>query len=203
MGLQYLRISPQDAIYRGNFYMDLSGCGCYGTQVGSAIKITEESDRDYVYCRCTCIGNGTDYYFPFVKGRAANVTVQATSLAEGAIVTTVGMNGCALEVRYSQGSYIFYHDSDGNSMSDTTAQGHQVCRITANDYWDDVAYKEYMDMYFGQWIACQFICVYSKGIWHVGCFGFSFDGSNKIQKIIAPRNGKYRGFFNDTTSVIK
>jgi len=128
---------------------------------------------------------------------------------EGTIAITTGMNGCALEVVDKDGSYVFYHDRNGNSMNSVNVPGGvgtTVCRVTAESYWDDVWAANQMQM--GRAVQYQFLCVFKRSFWHVGCFRFGTDGSGVRVAHGGPgvgpgQDSAYVGYFNQTIRLIR
>lgn len=116
------------------------------------------------------------------------------------------MDGCALEVRYDLRNdiYLFYHDNNGCQLSNPSSYEKVVCRITANNYYDDYWTNDYMNqaiekhVYFG----IQFICVYYSGNWYVGTTGIALGHNNKPVEIFPPKNRKYKGYFNSDNDLI-
>ena len=89
-----------------------------------------------------------DWYIPFIQGGARYCDVPQGE-ANGTIVVTYPMNGCALEVRSLGGNHRFYHDSDGNSMPGNPG-GVLEIRVTADAYEGPNATARFKSMrYFG------------------------------------------------------
>jgi len=75
---------------------------------------------------------GADWYIPFAQGQARYCDVPPGQ-ANGTLVVTFPMNGCALEVRDVGGANRFYHDSDGNSLPALTVGAPKI-RVTYAQY---------------------------------------------------------------------
>lgn len=199
--LRALRVNPIATITNHDIYVDVK---LMGTRPGGPIIITENDYTIYSYFMIQSAQNGTDYYYPFIPRNVGDI--RNVNPIDGTVVVTAGMNGCALEVRHSNNGYHFYHDADGKYMSTVCNPGTRVCRIEASAYWDDRFMISYKAMQFAQPAIC-FICVYKNGLWHVGAFGFRFkfnpNGEDTINSCFVPKNGKYRGYFNDTICLIQ
>jgi hypothetical protein len=78
-----------------------------------------------------------DFYFPYITTASGfgECTVPPDQL-DGCIVTTGGMNGCALQVNRSGKNLHFYHDNNGEGIakSGITLPGTVVTRINYSDY---------------------------------------------------------------------
>lgn len=164
-------------------------------------------------------GLGYDYYYPFIHNGYGTVFVPDKLLPFRPVCVTMGMNGCALEVRYFAGKgYGFYHDADGK-YSQAIAQndgGTLVCRIEANVYHDDdlaeavaikgVRHKIPLTM------ATYFISVYDGTLWHVFASGVVTNSqTRKVYKVFWPvdktahpnERKRYFGIFNAHIPLIK
>lgn len=146
-----------------------------------------------------------DYYFPYVNGHNVG-WVNVNNPVDGTIVTTDQMNGCALEVCVNpDGSYTFYHDTNGRNMDTVHDKGETICRIEGDSYLNDdlartLSKGDNMPL-------VQIICVYKANgsCWHVGCFGIIVNPNNslgqyEIRGSFAPNGGCYRGYFNRYTN---
>ena len=137
MALADLRISPMETMRNYAFHVDvmlsLPGRQLYGVPV----FLTESTDEYTIHHLTTrmAAGNAQDYYYPYIGGDVGRVLVSQPT--NGTIVVTIGMNGCALEVRYSAAGFTFYHDADGKQMNHKVHDGGVTrCRIEADDYWN-------------------------------------------------------------------
>lgn len=199
--LQNLRNNPEATIRNSFIYVDVTSMG---RSNGGAVLITENDHSIYSYFRVTPAQVSNDYYFPYVARNAG--VIRNVRPINGTVVVTPGMNGCALEVCYSNGSYNFFHDADGKYMSTVRNPGTTVCRIEAKDYWKKEFYISYEAMKYAQPVIC-FICVYKSGFWHVGAFGFRFTfkptEEDQISSCFPPEGGRYRGYFNDTIRLMQ
>ncbi len=196
-----LRNNPQTTIQNSFIYVDVTSMG---RSNGGSVLITENDHGIYSYFRVSPAQVSSDYYFPYVVRDAGSI--RNVRPINGTIVVTSGMNGCALEVCYSNGAYNFFHDADGRYMSNVTAPGTTVCRIEANAYWSDTFCVSPSAMRYAQ-PTIYFICVYKSGFWHVGAFGFRIKfnptGEDQIHSCFSPIGGCYRGYFNDTIRLIQ
>lgn len=199
--LSNLRNNPVATIQNSFIYVDTSPMG---RNNGRHVLITETDHTIYSYFRIQPAIVSRDFYFPFLARNVGDI--RNVRPINGTIVVTPGMNGCALEVCYSNGCYNFFHDADGKYMSTVRNPGTRVCRIEANAYWD--SRYTISDNYLGYATpAVHFICVYKNGFWHVGAFGFrsKFNptGEDEIHGAFPPACGRYVGYFNDTIHLIK
>ena len=133
---------------------------------------------------------GDDYYFPYIQG-AGSVEIPKQNLKNGALILTGGMNGCALDVRYKDNAYIFYHDQNARSLSNKVDIGRCVCRFEPKDYWPSE-----VPMDNRSYPIIQFICIYLKGEFHVHCYGILTNGQTTPLRLFKPRGSVYRGKFN-------
>jgi hypothetical protein len=105
--------------------------------VGGACLIDCQHLSGNVYQLVAKQGFG-DYFYPYVNGNpgVGECTVPVGRAANGAMVVTGGMNGCALQVNRVGNNFVFYHDNNGNSLAQMmpAAQGQVACRVTFNDY---------------------------------------------------------------------
>ncbi len=223
-----LRANPIVVMQRNHFYV-----GNIDSQIvckGSAVWLEPHLEKydfgnkmaghkvyrlDVRYIR----GVGYDYYFPFTPKSYGTVFIPDKLLHFRPVCVTMGMNGCALEVRYFDGKgYGFYHDADG-AYSHKIAQnegGTLVCRIEANVYYDD----DLADAVIGKGLlykipltpAIYFICVYDGTLWHVFASGVVTNSQNgKVYKVFWPVDNtvhpkeykRYFGIFNACTHLIK
>lgn len=192
--LMRLRTNPtQDALYKA-FYVDVSGMA--GAQIGGPVRISHEEQHGITVLKIT--PGGSDYYFPYVRG-VGQVTVGPVGrIPEGTIVVTGGMNGCALEVTVRNNQFVFYHDQNGVSMRGVWNAGRTVCRITEAAYW-----PTHFVMAQTRYPIVQFICVYRYGFWHVLGYGIYTNGGNVPVAGFPPRDGIYRGYFNDNIRLMQ
>lgn len=89
----------------------------------------------------------TDYYFPWVNDGVGWVKVPYDAPV-GTIVTTDGMNGCALQVHRSGDDLYFYHDANSCSMGNIGVKtvGKRIFRVTTDDMVNSkLANKEALD----------------------------------------------------------
>ena len=140
----------------------------YNIPLGFSVTCEEKIVNTVNYLSIKNNINGRDFYFPWKHNYAAYVGV--SNPRDGCIVMTAGMNGCALEVRYSDGRYYFYHDDGGRSMNTANNQFQTICRITENSYLNIRALEQGVKIHANT--IYQFICVYLNYSWHVGCMGF-------------------------------
>lgn len=198
-----LRNNPLDTIINDNFFVEINGLQING----GPIKIEGCSNRLATPLNITtcAINDSCDFYFPYIQAQAGNVTIPENRLIEGTIVVTTGMNGCALEVRYRNDCYTFYHDANGIRMPNLSVGEVRVCRITSDDYWDD-NYQILNLPNIQAYPIVQFVCVFRHSFWHVGAFGLYLVGNDFQSKTIVdtfcPKHGKYRGYFNENISEI-
>lgn len=104
------------------------------TEYGGPCTLTAEDSENKDVFRVHVKNGGNDYYFPWVNRGVGEVKVPKDA-PNGTIVTTGGMNGCALVVTEVGNHFIFYHDADSNSLSVIKeAQGQEVFRLEPKDY---------------------------------------------------------------------
>lgn len=165
-----------------------------GQPIGTSVLITEERTSMAVLLSASATSLGRDYFFPYKGSTAGKVSVPHPS--DGTIAITIGMTGCALEIRKTENDYVFYHDADGNALSRLHEVGKTIYRIESADYWTD----EMEEIAKENPCAVQFMCVYASGKWHIGCFGFELSRENNdrghktILQCLTPKSGrKYLG----------
>lgn len=167
MPLQDLRRNPEQSLSTEAFFVEPFVLN-YDSPLGFSATFEEKVVNTVNYLKVRNDVGGRDFYFPWKHNYAAHVGV--TNPRDGCIVTTAGMNGCALEVRYNRGTYYFYHDDGGRCMNTANNQHPTICRITENSYLNINALHQGIQM--GVNTIYQFICVYLNYSWHVGCMFF-------------------------------
>lgn len=150
-----------------------------------------------------------DYFFNYYQFGQINqpAYIPRRLLTNGTTAITPLMNGCALEVRYDirNDTYLFYHDNNGRQLSNVSSYEKVVCRITANNYYNDYWINDYMNQATEKnvYFCIQFICVYFSGSWYVGTTGIVLGLNNKPVGIFPPKNRKYKGYFNRDEELIQ
>lgn len=202
--LQNLRDNPEPICKQNDFFVDVRGFrttpeGTNRCEVGGAatLNLTKQNG---VY-RLAVENGGSDYFFPWVNRGVGEVSVPINQ-PNGTIVTTGGMNGCALQVNRSGNNLIFYHDADNRYLGDLKQpQGRQLCRIEPN---------QYMKIPYGQTIVeenpraglsylYQLICVRHDGKWKVTYYGIILGpGINMpINRTFTPGVSKFLASFKE------
>jgi hypothetical protein len=127
----------------------------------------------------------------------------------GAIAITTGMNGCALEVVFKNGNYVFYHDRNASSMGSVAVPGGVgtiCCRIGPDSYWDATwANQVFSQQQVPQY---QFVCVFVGNFWHVGCFRVASNNAGTVVHSGGPGLGpnigsSYVGYFNQSIRLMR
>lgn len=207
MIIDELRRDPEYILRNQYFFLDYN-IRHYGIE-GGTVLLSPNDDSIPNLTRINIVPltpslDGDDLFFPYVNQGAGFVV--ANRLFEGMIVITSQMNGCALDVRYKEGKYVFYHDANGRNMPSNPSPGRQLCRIEDNYYWGD----ELTDVTRGCTMGVvQFVCVYSRGFWHVGAFGFAITQKDRsthivniVKKVPLKHGNTYIGCFNDSRRLI-
>lgn len=198
-----LRNNPANAIVTNNYFLETVNLPHNILGIGGMFNITGRSENinntPMVYLDATESNVGSSiYYFPYIQQNAGNVSIPDFNIPEGTIAATGGMNGCALEVRYYNKAYYFYHDANGVNMPPMRDGEVQLCRITSPDYWNNNA--AVLAVQSQSTPIVQFICIYRHGCWHIGAFGLCLRGNDFQRKTIVstfvPKRGNYRGYFN-------
>lgn len=148
---------------------------------------------------------GSDYFFPYA-GNASSIAVPA-NVPPGTIAITTEMTGCALEVRYQHqnGTYVFYHDRNGQGMPALTAQETRVFRMSDSTYW---SVAEQGASWPTSTPTYQFLCVFDGYLWQVGCYcivrstGTGSGPSGTVVRLGQSVMGGHVGFFHRRRSLI-
>lgn len=74
-----------------------------------------------------------DYFYPWLQRGVGWVQVP-TSVPDGTLVLTGGVNGCTIVVTQLLGHYYFYHDGDSRHLYPGLTTGTEVARVTPADY---------------------------------------------------------------------
>ena len=201
MSLQNLRQDPRQAM--GNTVYYLAVAVPYGPTPCLLGQVGVQPLGFYQLTLVPAPIGGIDFYFPYGPVPQGVSTVAP---GNGAIAITTGMNGCALEVVVKNGSYVFYHDTNGNRMGLVQVAGGvgtTVCRVVADNYWDNVWATQVVQQ--GHIPQYQFLCVFRGNFWHVGCFRFATTPGLAPQVVHGGPglglNGSYIGYFNQTVSL--
>ena len=198
-----LRNEPANAIIANNYFLetvDLPHDRIINDGVFNITgRLARVNDFPIVHLDATVNDIGSPiYYFPYIRQKAGNVSIPNINIPEGTIVATGGMNGCALEVRYYNDAYYFYHDANGVNMPLMKDGEVQLCRITSTDYWNEDAAM--LAVQNQSTPIVQFVCIYRHKRWHIGAFGLCIRGNDFQRKTIVgtfmPNRGNYRGCFN-------
>ncbi|MEM9460887.1 MAG: hypothetical protein AAGF11_42380 [Myxococcota bacterium] len=138
--LDRLRISPETTMGQYLFVVrDECFCGSYrGGACG--LRCTKIGDGSYALTTTPTVNHGpiNHYYFPYRsegEGGVGECSVPRGS-ANGTVVVTGGMNGCALQVNRGNDNQLrFYHDANGRSLRRRSDIGGAVlCRIPYGTY---------------------------------------------------------------------
>ncbi|WP_147426585.1 hypothetical protein [Trinickia fusca] len=195
MNLMRLRMFPSETAGRNVFFV--KNASIPGVPTGGRVNIATTLINGINELTINRSESGRDFYFPYVHG-VGNVTVgPVNGIAEGTIVVTGGMNGCALEVTVQNNQFVFHHDSNGRCMGRVRNAGATVCRIEANAYWRGDGAERY------KYPLVQFICVYRHNWWHVLSFGIYTDGGSTVKGGFDPIGGRYRGYFNENIRLMQ
>jgi len=136
--LALLRAAPDAATSKFGFIINPTVYE--NSTTGGPCTLTCESAGPGLYALTAGAGTGGDWYFPYVTGAASSQSggvgscIVPSGQADGVIVTTGAMNGCALQVNKSGTDFYFYHDLNGNSLAGKPIPGTVVCRLTWADY---------------------------------------------------------------------
>ncbi|KVT66464.1 hypothetical protein WK56_29795 [Burkholderia ubonensis] len=197
--LMNLRTFPRQVADKHIFYLKNFTAG--GPQNGYRAKISATLVNGINEMTVAQSEGGADYFFPYIWEGTGNVAVgPVNGIAEGTIVVTGGMNGCALEVTTRNDQFVFYHDKNGYSMGKVRNAGTTVCRITSRAYWPNEFERIGQR---GQMPLVQFICVYRHSCWHVLSFGLYIDNHRNVTGGFEPVGGRYRGHFNDNIKLMQ
>ncbi len=197
--LMNLRIFPRQVADKHIFYLRNSAAS--SLQNGYRARISATLVNGINEMTVAPSESGADFFFPYIWEGTGNVAVgPVNGIAEGTIVVTGGMNGCALEVTTRNDQFFFYHDKNGRSLGKVRNAGTTVCRITSRAYWPD----DFANIGRAEQIPLvQFICVYRYGCWHVLSFGLYVDNRLNVIGGFEPVGGRYRGHFNDNIRLMQ
>jgi hypothetical protein len=128
-----MRADPDTAFEKYGFFVTSEVYT--NTTLGGPCAISCKSANGAVYQLTAKQGQG-DYFFPYVHVTSGGVGVCIVPVgqAEGTMVVTGGMNGCALQVNRSGTDFYFYHDANGTSMMGKLTPGTVVCRVNYDSY---------------------------------------------------------------------
>ena len=131
--LAKLRADPQGAVDKYGYFV--TNDVYQNVTTGGACAIVCEPANGAVYKLTVRHGQG-DYFYPYVHVTSGGVgtCVVPTGQANGTLVVTGGMNGCALQVNRSGTDLHFYHDANSESMKGKVYPGNQVARVEYDDY---------------------------------------------------------------------
>lgn len=202
--LQDLRNNPEAVGKNNDFFVDARGFkttpeGTPQCEVGGPVTLTEKNEKNVT--RLALANGGSDYFFPWVNRGVGEVSVPINS-PNGTIVTTGGMNGCALQVNRHGNSLIFYHDADNNSLGRLkNAQGQQLCRVEPSLYMK-IPYGETIvneNPRAGLAYLYQLVCIRESGKWKVIYSGIILGpGINMpIQRTFTPGVSKFLASFDE------
>ncbi len=143
------------------------------TTLGGICGLACEPAGGNIYKLTARQGSG-DYLFPYINSDqgGVGVCVVPAGRANGTLVVTGGMNGCALEVNKSGSDFYFYHDNNSTSLKGKLTPGEVVCRVNYKDYVGplDIGQK-LVDQYLTERVGAGYeyycITVRSGGRWKV------------------------------------
>ncbi|MBN8890550.1 MAG: hypothetical protein ABS99_01875 [Acetobacteraceae bacterium SCN 69-10] len=132
--LALLRADPDSAMAKYGFVV---GSDVYTAgNTGGACLLSCEPLGHNIFKLTAKQGFG-DYLFPYVNGTpgVGDCTVPQGQ-EDGTIVTTGGMNGCALQVNRFGANFHFYHDNNGVSIAalGIVPPGNMVARVNYKSY---------------------------------------------------------------------
>ncbi|WP_370980435.1 hypothetical protein [Agaribacterium sp. ZY112] len=202
--LQDLRNDPEGVSKHNDFFVDVRGFrttpeGNNRCEVGGPVTLKESIENNVN--RLTIKNDGSDYFFPWVNRGVGEVSVPINQ-PNGTIVTTGGMNGCALQVNRDGDNIIFYHDADNRYLGNLKQpQGQQLCRVEPSLY---------MKIPYGQTIVeenpraglaylYQLICIRHNNKWKVTYSGIILGpGINMpIKRTFTPGVSKFLTSFSE------
>jgi hypothetical protein len=172
-----LRTDPAAATTKYGFRVE-SSVYTAGTLGGPCALICSEVGGNIYQLRAQQ-GSG-DFFFPYVgpdKG-GVGVCIVPMGQRDGVMVVTGGMNGCALQVNWSDNSFYFYHDTDGKNLRNKLTPGEVICSVNYDQYAgadklgekkveesrkDKGGYFGYYSLYYEYYL----ITVRRKGMWQV------------------------------------
>lgn len=170
--LQDLRNDPEGVSKHSDFFVDVRGFnttpeGHSRCEIGGPATLSETVESNIN--RISLKNGGKDFFFPWVNRGVGEVAVPINQ-PNGTIVTTGGMNGCALQVNRHGNNLIFYHDADNRYLGTLKPpQGRQLCRIEPSLYMK-LPYGETIveqNPTSGMSYLYQMICVRHNGKWKV------------------------------------
>lgn len=132
--LDVLRNDPETACRTYAFAVD--GGSMNANPLGGACTVSCEKINDQVY-RLTVKSGGSDFFFPYMNASTGGVGECTVPIGQpdGTLALTGSMNGCALQVNRTGTNFVFYHDSNGNSLAARgNVPGTQVCRVDYKSY---------------------------------------------------------------------
>jgi len=190
--LESLRTDPESTCFTNSF--TVNGGTMASEPQGGSCSVSAQKVSDLVYG--LSVGkNGKDWFFPYMNASTGGVgyCVVPIGQPEGTLALTGSMNGCALQVNRDGANFIFYHDSNGDSLAKWgKAQGTQVCRVDYKSYAGplEIGSRSAADLtnkntkvYFQHSI----LCVRSGGKWRVyvtGVHTFTPVKNPKGQKLV-------------------
>ena len=172
-----MRADPSAAFEKCGFFV--TSDVYQNTTLGGPCAVHCEPANGAVYKLTAKQGQG-DYFFPYVHvtSGGVGVCIVPAGQAEGTIVMTGGMNGCALQVNRSGNDFYFYHDANGVSMAGKLTPGDVVCRVEYKDYAGRMGLGEKLSVDFnrsessgkgGMVHEYYLITIRSGGKWQVFC----------------------------------
>ena len=132
--LDLLRNDPESACRSFAFTVD--GGSMNSNATGGACTVTCEKINDQVYKLLVKPG-GSDFFFPYMNASTGGVgeCIVPIGQRDGTLALTGSMNGCALQVNRNGSNFVFYHDSNGESLAKRgNVPGTQVCRVEYKSY---------------------------------------------------------------------
>jgi len=172
--LSDFRKDPESAIDRYDFMVDAREGfkttpipGSSRCEYGGPCAIREGKTVNGV-TRLLVSNAGDDYFFPWVNRGVGEVKVPAGA-ANGTIITTGGMNGCALVVTKNGPHFVFYHDADSRYLGQLRAPvGTPVCTVAPKDYMGPINIGESLVRgQLGNAYLHQLLIIKSGGKWKV------------------------------------
>ena len=145
--IDQLRTSANPAVLvKANAIRTQPASGSFaGTQTGGLCELTETKSGS-LYTLTATANKGSDYFYPWLQRSYGWVKVPS-SVSDGTIVSTGGLNGCTLIVSRKGSDLYFYHDGDSKYLpkGSGSIEGDEIVRIKPDDYDPgDVVHKSFV-----------------------------------------------------------
>src|SRR5271154_2368129 len=177
--LDLLRNDPESACRSFAFTVD--GGSMNSNATGGACTVTCEKINDQVYKLLVKPG-GSDFFFPYMNASTGGVgeCIVPIGQRDGTLALTGSMNGCALQVNRNGTNFVFYHDSNGESLAKRgNVPGTQVCRVEYKSYAGPllIGEKKAADLTTGKvktYFQHCILSVHTSGKWKVYVTGLPY-----------------------------